>query len=126
MPQNSYSIDKNHRGSFTNPLCFNGGGDANIELFTLKEDDTKVLVNDTENGGLKAYRVGVVPDKLALPTEFRIGVQLADGNVEITWEVEGLVLQKSADLTSWSDVSGAVSPYRPSADERTQFYRLRQ
>ena len=107
-------------------IYFNGGGDANIELFTVKEDDTKVLVNDTENGGLKAYRVGAVPDKLDLPSEFRIGVQLADGDVEITWEVEGLVLQKSSDLVNWSDVSNAVSPYRPAADEPTQFYRLRQ
>ena len=107
-------------------IYFNGVGDANIELFTVKEDDTKVLVNDTENGGLKAYRVGVAPDKLALPAEFHIGVQLADGNVEITWEVEGLVLQKSSDLANWSDVSGAVSPYRPSADGPAQFYRLRQ
>ena len=107
-------------------IYFNGGGDANIELFTVKEDDTKVLVNDTENGGLKAYRVGAVPDKLVLPDEFSIGVQLADGNVEITWEVDGLVLQKSSDLANWSDVSGAVSPYRPSADGPTQFYRLRQ
>ena len=107
-------------------IYFNGGGDANIELFTVKEDDTKVLVNDTENGGLKAYRVGVAPDKPDLPAEFHIGVQLADGNVEITWEVEGLVLQKSSDLANWSDVSGAVSPYRPSADGPAQFYRLRQ
>ncbi len=107
-------------------IYFNGVGDANIELFTLKEDDTKVLVNDTENGGLKAYRVGVVPEKLDLPAEFSIGVRLADGNVEITWEVEGLVLQKSSDLANWSDVSGAVSPYRPSEDGPAQFYRLRQ
>ena len=107
-------------------IYFNGGGDANIELFTVKEDNTKVLVNDTENGGLKAYRVGVVPEKPVLPAEFSIGVQLADGNVEITWEVEGLVLQKSSDLDNWSDVSGAVSPYRPSADGPAQFYRLRQ
>ena len=107
-------------------IYFNGVGGANIELFTLKEDDTKVLVNDTENGGLKAYRVGVAPEKPVLPAEFRIGVQLTDGNIEIAWEVEGLVLQKSSDLVNWSDVSGAVSPYHPSADEPAQFYRLRQ
>ena len=33
-----------------------GGGDANIEWFTVQEDGTKVLVNDMENGGIKAYR----------------------------------------------------------------------
>lgn len=34
----------------------NGGGDANVEWFTVKADGTKVLLNDTANGGLKAYR----------------------------------------------------------------------
>ena len=33
-----------------------GGGDSNIEWFTVKPDGTKVLINDTANGGLKAYR----------------------------------------------------------------------
>jgi len=33
-----------------------GGGDANIEWFTIKPDGSKVLINDTNNGGLKAYR----------------------------------------------------------------------
>ncbi|MHB8520676.1 MAG: hypothetical protein ACYDH9_07945 [Limisphaerales bacterium] len=34
----------------------NGGGDANIEWFTVKSDGTKVLVNDVAKGGVKAYR----------------------------------------------------------------------
>ena len=33
-----------------------GGGGANIEWFTVKADGTKVLVNDTANGGVPAYR----------------------------------------------------------------------
>jgi hypothetical protein len=33
-----------------------GGGGANIEWFTVKANGTKVLINDTANGGLKAYR----------------------------------------------------------------------
>jgi hypothetical protein len=41
-----------------------GTGGANIEWFTVKSDGTKVLVNDTANGGVKAYRAkigGTVP-----------------------------------------------------------------
>jgi len=34
----------------------NGGGDAYVEWYSVKADGTKVLVNDTANGGLKAYR----------------------------------------------------------------------
>lgn len=33
-----------------------GNGGANIEWFTVKEDGTKVLINDTANGGVRAYR----------------------------------------------------------------------
>jgi hypothetical protein len=33
-----------------------GGGDANIEWFTIKADGSKVLVNDTDNGGVPAFR----------------------------------------------------------------------
>lgn len=33
-----------------------GNGGANIEWFTVKPDGTKVLINDTANGGVKAYR----------------------------------------------------------------------
>lgn len=34
----------------------NGTGGADIEWFTVKPDGTKVLVNDTVSGGIKAYR----------------------------------------------------------------------
>ena len=37
-------------------LWVNGSGDANIELFSVKADGTKVLFNDRANGGLSAYR----------------------------------------------------------------------
>lgn len=33
-----------------------GGGGANIEWKTVKADGTRVLINDTANGGFKAYR----------------------------------------------------------------------
>ncbi len=38
----------------------NGGGDADIEWFTVKADGTKVLVNDTAKGGVKAYRAATL------------------------------------------------------------------
>jgi len=34
----------------------NGGGDSHIEWYTIKADDTKVLVNDLANGGIPAHR----------------------------------------------------------------------
>src|SRR5262245_44320194 len=41
-------------------LWENGGGDANIELFTVN-NGTPVLVNDIANGGIKAYRAVTTP-----------------------------------------------------------------
>ncbi len=40
-----------------------GGGGANIEWFTVKADGSKVLVNDTANGGFKSYRATTTPLK---------------------------------------------------------------
>jgi len=40
----------------------NGGGDANVEWFTVASDGTtKVLVNDVASGGIKAYRAVTTP-----------------------------------------------------------------
>jgi hypothetical protein len=39
----------------------NGAGGAGFEWFTVKADGTKVLVNDTANGGIRAYRAATVP-----------------------------------------------------------------
>ena len=107
-------------------VYYNGRGGANIELFTVKEDGTKVLVNDVANGGLKAWRAGTVPEKPDLPTEFSIGVRVADsGKVELYWDVDGLTLQQSSDLSSWTDVAGAASPHQPATGSAAQFFRLR-
>jgi hypothetical protein len=43
-------------------VYFSQGGDASLELFTVNDAGEKVLVNDTANGGLAAYRVGTAPD----------------------------------------------------------------
>jgi len=42
-------------------VWFEGGGGANVEWFSVKADGTKVLINDTANGGLKAYRAAITP-----------------------------------------------------------------
>jgi hypothetical protein len=44
-------------------LFQDNGGAAHIELASVKANGDKVLVNDLENGGFKAYRVGVAPAK---------------------------------------------------------------
>ena len=58
----------------------NGGGGGNIEIFTLKEDGTKVLLNDVANGGLQTYRSVVGP-----PFEITSISRDAVGNVTLVW-----------------------------------------
>ncbi|MCP5517725.1 MAG: hypothetical protein H7A45_10780 [Verrucomicrobiales bacterium] len=102
----------------------NGDGNGSIEIFSVLEDGTKVLLNDTANGGRATYRTGVAPEK---PTEFSLGIGVNGGAVEITWTQAGVVLQMSTDLRNWSNVAGATSPYRPTTVGTTAtFYRLSQ
>jgi len=101
-----------------------GASDANIEIFTVKADGTKVLVNDTANGGFKSYRSGAAPNK---PTTFRLAVQITGGEIQITWIEPGVVLQQSTDLKTWANVPNATSPHRPNvAGTPAAFYRLKK
>ena len=99
-----------------------GGGDAGLELSCFKADGTRVLLNDTANGGYKTYRSGVAPTKV---TAFSLAVGMTGGNVELTWTQAGVTLQESPDLKTWTDVSNATSPYRPTL-AGAKFYRLKQ
>lgn len=104
-----------------------GGGGANLELFTVKADGGLVLLNDTANGGYRTYRAGVAPDKPTAPVEFSLGITRSGTGVEITWTEPGTVLQESANLTTWTDTAGATSPYRPTiTGTEAKYYRLRK
>lgn len=104
-----------------------GGGDSSIEIFTVKADGAKVLLNDTANGGYRSYRTGVAPDKQTSPSEFRLASRLNAGNYEITWTEPGTALQQSTDLKTWTDVPNATSPYQtPTAGTTATFYRLKK
>jgi hypothetical protein len=101
-----------------------GGGGANIEWFTVKADGTKVLLNDTASGGIRAYRAGTAPNP---PVEFNLAVTFSGGQIQISWTEPGVVLQESTDLRTWSDLGTAASPYRFAPGQRAAaFYRLKK
>jgi hypothetical protein len=93
---------------------------GHIELFTVKADGTRVLLNDTANGGLRAYRAGVPPTPLSL------AIQRTGGQTRVLWTAPGAVLQESTDLRTWSDLLTATSPYQPTGPRASVFYRLRK
>jgi hypothetical protein len=102
-----------------------GGFDSpnftHIELFSVKSDSSRVLLNDTANGGLRAYRVGVIP----VSTASRLSIQIVGGQRRVTWTASGVVLQESTDLANWSDLLTATSPYIATGSRPVVFYRLR-
>ncbi|MDA8979381.1 hypothetical protein N9H04_01650, partial [bacterium] len=89
----------------------NGAGGANIEIFSIKEDGTKVLFNDLENGGLKAYRgAGGAPFVItAISTA-------ANGDVSLTWNSRAgqsyAVLAKDnldeTDISLWDELDDSI------------------
>ena len=102
-----------------------GGGGANIEIFSVKADGTKVLLNDTTHGGFNAYRVGTAPNKPAVALQFT-KISAAAGNVSIEWTGGGTLQKADAITGPWTDVSGATSPASLSAAGGSAFYRIKQ
>jgi hypothetical protein len=126
-------------GAFSGQVGF-GGGWGNNNLFPLKDaaatnsivslalSGTRTLRFDS-NGGDWDYML-FTPATAAAPKFTGITVD-ASGNVTITWTGSG-TLQVTTSLTApvtWSDVSGATSPYTVTAAQlpgKTVFARIKQ
>jgi hypothetical protein len=96
-----------------------GGGGANIEFFSVKADGTKVLVNDTANGGLKAYRVGVAPAKPAAAPTISVA-RNANGSLTVTFEG---TLEVADSVTGPWTVQAGTSPLTLPATGSAKFAR---
>ncbi len=86
----------------------NGGGGANIEIFSLKEDGSKVLFNDLDNGGLRTYRSAV-----SAPFEITSITRDEVGNVTLTWNSNPratYALDSSVSLLDgeWAELSDSI------------------
>ncbi|MEJ6727807.1 MAG: sugar-binding protein [Akkermansiaceae bacterium] len=58
----------------------NGNGSAHIEIFTIKDDGSKVLLNDMANGGLQTFR-----SEIGAPFIITSTTRDAAGNLTIIW-----------------------------------------
>ncbi len=95
-------------------------GSAWVSLYSIMANGDSVRLGDFANGGLKAYRVGVVPGP-----SFNLAAGVVGGQIKITWTEPGAVLQESTTLTGWTTLTGATSPYTSVPAGRTKvFYRL--
>jgi hypothetical protein len=111
------------------PLRFiyqDAAGAAYISLYTIKDNGDSVLLGDFANGGLRAYREGVVPGPVVPSPEFYVAAAIVGGQIRISWTEPGVVLQESTNLTAWTDLPAATSPYTPPAGRNGVFYRLKK
>jgi hypothetical protein len=103
-------------------IYWEGGGNANIEWFIVKPDGTRVLINDTANGGPASYQQGTIP---SAPANVVVSARLnASGQVVIEWS-SGTLLSADTVNGTYSAVSGATSPYTVNpANAPAKFYRV--
>ncbi|HEY9171752.1 MAG TPA: hypothetical protein VI136_05655 [Verrucomicrobiae bacterium] len=104
-------------------LYVEGGGNANLEWFIVKPDGTRVLVNDTDNGGPASFQQGTIP---APPANVIVKASLnTAGQVVIEWSAG--TLESSAEVGgTYTTVTGATSPYTVNpADAPRQYFRVR-
>ncbi len=105
----------------------NGGGDGNIEWYTVKADGTKALVNDVANGGLRASRATTTPippfvqyvDPPAVPRQFNLVSRaltaiVADGSTAVNDSSISLSLDGKPVTVTKTRQGGAVTlVYKP-------------
>lgn len=81
-------------------IWFNGTGGATLEIFSVLEDGTKVLLNDVENGGFPAYRSA--PESFLI-TDYS---QTAD-ELSLTWQSKVgryYAVDSSTDMMTWENL----------------------
>jgi len=99
----------------------NGNGDSNIEFFTVASDDTKILVNDTANGGIRSFRAITAPTRAYVstvtPLANAVGVapntairaELVDGGSPIETSTLALALDGNPVTATPTKVGGVTT-----------------
>lgn len=100
-------------------IWFEGTGGASVEWFTVNADDSRALVNGTQPGALKSYKVRTVPEPSITPGG--IGAfAYTDGKLVLTYAG---TLKTAATLSgTYTPVAGATSPFSVTPDGTQAFY----
>ncbi len=97
-------------------------GRANLEWFSIKPDETKILVNDTTNpDSLRTFRARSAPQVSVMnPPTF------SGGNVTISWTGPGTLEEATAITGPWANSANQNNPQSVPATGAGKFYRIRQ
>jgi hypothetical protein len=94
---------------------------ANLEWFSVKADETKILVNDTSNpDSLRTFRARSNPPPVMNPPVF------SGGNVTISWTGAGTLEESTAVSGPWGNSANQNNPQTVPATGARKFYRIRQ
>jgi hypothetical protein len=105
-----------HMGAFSGAAAR-----ANLEWFSVKADETKILVNDTSNpDSLRAFRARSSPPPAMNPPT------VSGGNVTISWTGAGTLEEATAVTGPWSNAANQSNPQNVPATGPGKFYRIRQ
>lgn len=100
-------------------LWFEGDGGASVEWLTLNADGTRALVNGTQPGALKSYRVRTVPEPVVTPGGIS-GYAFTDGKLVLTYS--GTLKSATTLGGAYTAVTGASSPYSATPSEGQSFF----
>ncbi len=100
-------------------VTFQGGGGGNVEWFSVANDGTKILVNDTATAGsIKTYQ--------ALTTVSSPTVSVGKNGTEVILTYTGTLEASDSVNGTYAPVAGATSPLHvPFAAGAGKFYRTR-
>jgi hypothetical protein len=95
---------------------------ANLEWFSVKPDETKILVNDTSNpDSLRTFRARTTPQISVMNPPIFSG-----GNVTISWTGAGTLEEATTITGPWSNSTNQNNPQTVPATGDGKFYRIRQ
>ncbi|MCI0539138.1 MAG: hypothetical protein L0Z50_28350, partial [Verrucomicrobiales bacterium] len=98
-----------------------GNGGANIEWFTLKEDRTKVLLNDLAKSGVKGYRAATTPAEpfvrkarpgpgaTGVAADTSIEIEIVDTTIQVDQNSVGLKVDGTATTPTISKTAGTTT-----------------
>ncbi|HEY6230312.1 MAG TPA: PA domain-containing protein [Pyrinomonadaceae bacterium] len=115
------SFNVTQAGVYPMRLIFHqGGGGGNMEFFSIKPDGTKVLVNDTAHGGLKAFQA--LSGNVVQPAKLTASV--SGQNITITWTNGGTLYSAASVAGPWTSTGNTSGTFTTAMSGAMQFFKV--